>query len=130
MNGRQHAQHRNDLRCNVCGETNFENLRKDKSRKSGARNKCNACAHSTYASKRPEAQLLAEQKYRIKQRWLNSFQIVHDPSGIYERNVLFRRGDFLDTLKAGVWPEGLIVHDLKKEKYFRVHAMELKEYND
>ena len=38
-----------------------------------------------------------------------AYRIIHDPDGAFERNATFTKDDFVDTLKLGYWPDGLIV---------------------
>ena len=60
----------------------------------------------------------------------NGFKIIYDPSGIYSTNALFGRRDFKQTLAAGIWPEHLIVRDLKTNECFQVNSMDLVEIVD
>ena len=63
-------------------------------------------------------------------RYDNGFQILYDPSQTYERDRLFGRRDFKQSLKEGVWPQHLMVRDLKTKQCYQVSAMDLEEMED
>lgn len=63
-------------------------------------------------------------------RYDNGFQILYDPSKTYERDRLFGRQDFKQSLKEGVWPQHLVVRDLKTRQCYQVNAMNFEEIDD
>ena len=54
--------------------------------------------------------------------------VLYDPAGLYLQNVLFNYQDFMWSLEAGVWAEGMIVR--ADEICYEIRQMELVETPD
>ena len=130
MNGRQVAQARNDLCCNVCGEDRFEQLRKDNTRKSGARNKCNRCAYIAYGKKKSPAVMRGRRQRKRKASLAKSYKIIYDPTDMFPRDNIFHYTDFHYSLRMGAWPEGMIVRYVESNQCYEIRCMELVKIED
>ncbi|KKL09656.1 hypothetical protein LCGC14_2563660, partial [marine sediment metagenome] len=57
-------------------------------------------------------------------------QVMWDPTDVYPRGGLFAHTDFNHTLKGGVWPNGMIVKDLRNDQCYEVVDTEKIEVPD
>jgi hypothetical protein len=58
------------------------------------------------------------------------FQVVFDPTRMFPRNNIFRRNEFKKSLRACIWPTGMIVRDLKENIYLQIKMDEITEVAD
>ena len=71
-----------------------------------------------------------ERKLASKRALKKGFQVLWDPSRVFVRGAIFGRTDFDNTLKAGVWPDGMFVRSLPDNQCYQVQLTEKIEAED